>query len=217
MTAEVKGSRTYHSSLRAQQAAARRRALAEAARDLFVERGYPATTMDAVATRADVSLKTVYNAYSTKAGLLRAVWDLSLKGDLDEAPIAERRWYTALMSESDPHRQLAMAAKNSRIVKTRIGPLLKVIRDAAPVDEDLTALWELIQADFWANQRAIVESIADKGALRPELDIQRATDLLWMLNHPDVWLLLVERRGWSPEDWENWFAETCQGQLLAPG
>jgi AcrR family transcriptional regulator len=217
MTAEVKGSRTYHSSLRVQQAAARRRALAEAARDLFVERGYPATTMDAVAKRADVSLKTVYNAYRTKAGLLRAVWDLSLKGDLDEAPVAERGWYTALMSESDPHRQLAMAAANSRIVKTRIGPMLKVIRDAAPVDEDLTALWELIQTDFWANQRAIVESLADKGALRPGLDVQRATDLLWMLNHPDVWLLLVDRRGWSPEDWENWFAETCQEQLLAPG
>jgi AcrR family transcriptional regulator len=217
MTAEVKGSRAYHSSLRAQQADARRLAMAEAARDLFAERGYPATTMDAVATRADVSLKTVYNAYGTKAGLLRAVWDLSLKGDLDDAPVAERGWYTALMSEPDPRQQLAMAAESSRIVKTRIGPMLKVIRDAAPVDEDLTALWELIQTDFWANQRTIVESLADKGALRPGLDVQRATDLLWTLNHPDVWLLLVDRRGWSPEEWENWFAAACQEQLLAPG
>jgi AcrR family transcriptional regulator len=217
MAAEVKGSRAYHSSVRPQRAAARRRALADAARDLFVERGYPATTMDAVAARADVSLKTVYNAYKTKAGLLRAVWDLCLKGDLDEAPVAERGWYTALMSESDPHRQLALAAESSRIVKTRIGPMLKVIRDAAPADEDLTALWELIQTDFWANQRAIVESLAEKGALRPGLDVQRATDLLWMLNHPDVWLLLVDRRGWSPDDWEEWFAKTCQEQLLAPG
>ena len=215
MTAEVKGSRTYDSSLRAQQASARRRALAQAARDLFVERGYPATTMDAVAKRADVSLKTVYNAYRSKAGLLRAVWDLSLKGDLDDAPIAERRWYTELLSEPDPHRQLAMTAENSRIVKTRIGPMLRVIRDAAPVDEDLAALWELIQTDFWANQRAIVESLADKGSLRPGLDVQRATDLLWTLNHPDVWLLLVDRRGWSPEDWESWFAKTCREQLLA--
>ncbi len=216
MTADVKGSRAYHSSVRAQQAADRRRALAQAARDLFVEHGYPATTMDAVARRADVSLKTVYNAYGTKAGLLRAVWDLSLKGDLDDAPIAERSWYTALLSEPDPHRQLAMAAQSSRIVKTRIAPILKVIRDAAPVDEDLTALWDLIQTDFWANQRAIVESLAAKGALRPGLDVQRATDLMWMLNHPDVWHLLVERRGWSPEDWEDWFAQTCHEQLLAP-
>jgi AcrR family transcriptional regulator len=173
--------------------------------------------MDAVAKRADVSLKTAYNAYGSKAGLLRAVWDLCLKGDLDEAPIAERDWYAALLSEPDPHRQLAMAAENARIVKTRIGPILRVIRDAAAVDEDLAALWELIQTDFWANQRAIVESLADKGALRPGLDVQRATDLLWTLNHPDVWLLLVDRRGWSPEDWENWFAETSREQLLAPG
>jgi len=216
VTAEVKGSRTYDSSLRAQQTADRRLALAEAARDLFVERGYPATTMDAVATRAAVSLKTVYNGYGSKSGLLRAVWDLCLKGDLDEAPVAERQWYTTLLSEPAPHRQLAMAAENSRIVKTRIGPMLKVIRDAAPVDDDLTALWELIQTDFWANQRAIIENLARKGALRPGLDVERATDLLWMLNHPDVWLLLVDRRGWSPTEWETWFAAACHEQLLNP-
>lgn len=216
MTAEVKTSRSYDSSQRARQAADRRLALAVAARDLFVQRGYPGTTMDAVAARADVSLKTVYNAYTSKAGLLRAVWDLSLKGDLDDAPVVERPWYTALMSEPDPQRQLAMTAENSRIVKTRIGPMLKVIRDAASADDDLAALWELIQTDFWANQRAIIQSLAGKGALRPGLDIGRATDLLWTLNHPDVWLLLVDRRGWSPTEWENWFAATCREQLLAP-
>lgn len=212
---DVKTSRSYDSTRRARQAAERRLALAVAARDLFVERGYPATTMDAVAARANVSLKTVYNAYASKSGLLRAVWDLSLKGDLDDAPVAERPWYTALMSEPDPQRQLAMTAENSRVVKTRIGPMLKVIRDAASVDEDLAALWELIQTDFWANQRAIVESLASKGALRPDLDVERATDLLWMLNHPDIWLLLVDRRDWSPAEWETWFAAACRDQLLA--
>jgi len=212
---EVKTSRSYDSTLRARQATERRLGLAVAARDLFVERGYPATTMDAVAARANVSLKTVYNAYASKSGLLRAVWDLSLKGDLDDAPVAERPWYTELMSEPDPQRQLALTAENSRVVKTRIGPVLKAIRDAASVDEDLAALWELIQTDFWANQRAIIESLASKAALRPGLDIERATDLLWMLNHPDVWLLLVDRRGWSPTEWETWFAGACREQLLA--
>ena len=172
--------------------------------------------MDAVAARAGVSLKTVYNAYASKSGLLRAVWDLSLKGDLDDAPVAERPWYTAVLSEPDPQRQLAMTAENSRVVKTRIGSILKVIRDAASVDDDLAALWELIQTDFRANQRAIVESLASKGALRPGLDVERATDLLWLFNHPDIWLLLVDRRGWSPSEWENWFAQTCREQLLAP-
>ena len=216
MPDDVKSPRRYDSSLRAQQAADRRLALAAAARDLFVQRGYPATTMEAIAGRANVSLKTAYNAYANKAGVLRAVWDLSLKGDLDDAPVADRSWYTELISERDPHRQLAMTAQNSRAVKERIGPMLKVIRDAASADEDLAALWELIQSDFWGNQRAIVESLADKGALQPGLDVDRATDLLWMLNNPDVWLLLVDRRGWSPAEWENWFAETSTAQLLAP-
>ena len=214
--AEVKTPRSYDSSRRARQAADRRIALAVAARDIFVERGYPATTMEAIAARANVSLKTVYNAYVSKSRLLRAVWDLSLKGDLEDAPVAERSWYTALMSEPDPQRQLAMTAENSRIVKTRIGPMLKVIRDAAAVDEDLHDLWELIQRDFWENQRAIVESLAIKKALRPGLDIERATDLLWTLNHPDVWLLLVGRRGWSPAEWEGWFTDSSRAQLLAP-
>lgn len=213
---DVKTPRSYDSSLRARRAADRRLALACAARDTFIERGYQATTMEAIAARANVSLKTVYNAYASKPRLLRAVWDLSLKGDLDDAPVADRTWYTELMSEPEPQRQLAMTAKNSRIVKTRIGPMLKVIRDAAAADEDLHALWELIQSDFWANQRAIIESLATKRALRPGLDVERATDLLWTLNHPDVWLLLVDRRGWTPADWERWFLSTCREQLLAP-
>lgn len=215
MPDDVKTPRTYDSSRRTQQAAVRRVAIAEAARDLFVERGYPATTMEGVAQRAGVSLKTVYNAYGAKSALLRAVWDLSLKGDLDEAPVGQRDWYTTVLSETDPRRQIALAGESSRVVKTRIGPLLTVIRDAASADEDLAALWELIQADFWANQRVIVESLADKHALRPELDVDRATDLMWTLNSPDVWLLLVVRRGWSPEQWQAWFVQTCAQQLLA--
>ncbi len=216
MPDEVKTPRSYDSSLRTQQAASRRQELAVAARELFLERGYPATTMDAVAAYAEVSLKTVYNAYASKSGLLRAVWDLSLKGDLDQTPVAERPWYSAVLAEPDPLRQIALTAENSRIVKERIGPLLRVIRDAAPVDDDLAALWELIQTDFLANQRVIVESLAAKGALRSGLDTTRATDLLWMLNHPDVWLLLVDRRGWSPVEWERWFTQACREQLLAP-
>jgi AcrR family transcriptional regulator len=214
MADEVKTPRRYDSSLRARQATDRRMTLAAVARQMFVENGYPATTMEAVAAAADVSLKTVYNAFATKSGLLRAVWDLSLKGDLDDAPVAERDWYTAVLAEPDPHRQLALTAENSRIVKTRIGPILKVIRDAAPVDGDLGALWDLIQTDFWANQHAIVEHLAGGGALRAGLDVRRATDLLWTLNHPDVWLLLVHRQRWSPAEWQAWFTETSQLQLL---
>jgi AcrR family transcriptional regulator len=209
--------RRYNSPRRQQQAAATRRSMLDAAAELFLRDGYPATTMEAVAEVAGVSSKTVYVVFGTKSGLLRAVWDLLLKGDVDEAPVAARPWYVEVLEEPDPARQLRLVARNSVSAKRRIGRLLGVIRDAAPTDADASDLWELIQSDFYENQRAIVETLRKKKALRRGLDVGLATDLLWTLNHPDVWLLLVERRGWEPEQFESWFAETAITQLLERG
>jgi len=217
MTGRVNTPRRYDSPLRRQQAAATRLAILQAADGLFTERGYPATSMEAIAAAAGVSLKTVYLAFTTKSGLLRALWDLLLKGDQDTVAVADRTWYRDLLAEPDPHRQLLLTARNSRIVKERIGGILRVIRSAAPADPDAATLWQLINTDFRANQQAIVESLAAKHALRPELTITRATDLLWTLNHPDVWLLLVAERGWTPDQWQTWLADTACWQLLRPG
>jgi AcrR family transcriptional regulator len=215
MAGPVKPRRPYRSPRRVEQAAATRRAILESAQRLFEAGGYPATTMEAVAAGAGVSLKTVYVAFTTKSGLLRSLWDLLLKGDTDEAAVAERSWYREVLEEPDAARQLQLNARNSRVVKERIAELLRVIRDGAPVDADVAALWRLIQTDFYANQRAVVESVAAKGALRAGLEIDRAADLLWTLNHPDLWLLLVGERGWSPAEFEEWLAETSCAQLLA--
>src|SRR5579859_787198 len=216
MTGRVKPPRRYDSPLRRQQAAATRKVILDAAGRLFTERGYPTTSMETFAVAAGVSLKTVYLAFTTKGGLLRALWDLLLKGDQDTVGVAERAWYRDVLAEPDPHRQLRLTAQNSRIVKERIGGILNVIRSAAPADLDASALWQLINSDFHANQQAIVESLAAKRALRPELTITRATDLLWTLNHPEVWLLLVSERGWTPAQWETWFGDSACWQLLRP-
>ena len=114
-----------------------------------------------------------------------------------------------------PERQLRLNARNARIVKERAGALMGVIRNAAPTDPELGALWSRIQSDFYDNQRPFVESAAGKNALRSGLDVTRGTDILWTLNHPDVWLLLVGERGWTPEQWEQWFGDTICEQLLA--
>jgi AcrR family transcriptional regulator len=205
----VKPRRAYHSPRREQQAAATRRAILDAAQRLFDAKGYPATTMEAIAAEAGVSLKTVYLAFATKSGLLRGLWDLLLKGDQDQAGVAERPWYQAVLAETDPRRQLELVAHTSRVVKERISGVLKVIRSAAPVDRDADALWRLIQTDFYDNQRAIVRTVQ---GLR--LDPDRATDILWTLNHPDVWFLLVDERGWTADEWQRWFADTACAQLL---
>ncbi|MDP9210326.1 MAG: TetR/AcrR family transcriptional regulator [Actinomycetota bacterium] len=216
MAEPVKPRRSYHSPRRQQQAAATRQAILEGAQRLFERRGYPATTMEQVAAEAGVALKTVYLAFTTKSGLLRALWDLRLKGDQSEAAVAERPWYREVVEEPDPERQLRGNARNARLVKERIAGVLKILRSAAPVDPDAEALWRLIQTDFYDNQRVIVESLEARQALRPGLDVARASDILWTLNHPDVWLLLVGERGWTPGQWERWFADTACAQLLRP-
>jgi AcrR family transcriptional regulator len=209
--------RTYNSPRRQQQAAATRRSILEAAERLFERDGYLATTMEAIATEAGVALKTVYLPFSTKSGLLRALWDLRLKGDDGDPPVVEHEWFRAVMEEQDPVRKLELNARNSRAAKMRIGPLFKVIRGAAEIDSDCSALWSLIQSDFHANQRMIVDDIHRVGQLRRGLGVGRGTDILWTLNHPDVWALLVGERGWSPQAYETWLARTSCTQLLALG
>ncbi len=213
--ADGTGKRRYHSPRRQVQAAQTRTAILAAAQGLFERQGYPATTMEAIAKEAGVALKTVYLAFATKSGVLRGLWDLLLKGDEEAAAVADRPWYREVLDEPDPERQLRLNARNSRVVKLRIAGVLKVIRDAAPVDADLAALWQLIQDDFYDNQRSVVQSLHRKKALRPGLGPARAADILWTLNHPDVWLLLVGERGWTPAQYERWFADTACAQLLS--
>ena len=206
--------RAYNSPRRQQQAAATRLAVLEAAERLFLLGGYPATTMEAIAAEAGVSLKTAYLPFSTKSGLLRALWDLRLKSDDADAPVVQHEWFREVLEEPDPVRKLQLNARNSAAAKTRIGGLFRVIRGAAEIDADCGALWRLIQSDFHANQQVIVESIHRGGGLRRGLSVATGTDILWTLNHPDAWMLLAGQRGWSPHAYEAWLAQTSCAQLL---
>jgi AcrR family transcriptional regulator len=209
--------RRYDSPRRREQAAATRRQILDAAQRLFERQGYASTTMAAVAAEAGVALKTVYVAFETKSGVLRALWNLRLRGDEGDAPVAERAWYREVLEEPDPERQLHLDARNSRVVKVRIAPLLEVIRNAAPIDQDIDGLWKRIQTDFHANQQVIIESLHGRKALASGLTVERATDILWTLIHPNVWQLLVGERGWTPEQYEAWLADAACSQLLARG
>jgi AcrR family transcriptional regulator len=173
--------------------------------------------MAAIAEEAGVSLKTVYVAFETKSGVLRALWNFLLRGDQEEIPVGERPWYREVVEEPDPARVVRLTAKNSRMVKERAGAVMAVIRSAAPLDPDIAGLWGRIQSDFHANQRGIVEALSKRKAVRRGLTVERGSDILWTLNHPDVWHLLVGERGWTPEQWERWFEATMAAQLLRAG
>jgi AcrR family transcriptional regulator len=214
MVKEHASRRAYNSPRRQQQAAATRRTILEAAERLFLQDGYPATTMEAIAAEAGVSLKTAYLPFSTKSGLLRALWDLRLKSDDADAPVVQHEWFREVLEEPDPVRKLQLNARNSAAAKTRIGGLFRVIRGAAEIDADCGALWRLIQSDFYANQQMIVESIHRGGGLRLGLSVATGTDILWTLNHPDAWMLLAGQRSWSPHAYEAWLAQTSCAQLL---
>src|SRR4051794_10576300 len=147
----VTGKRRYDSSRRRAQAAATRVDILDAAQGLFELRGYAATTMEAIAAETGVALKTVYVAFETKSGLLRALWNHLLRGGRDEVPIGEQEWYREVVAEPDPEAKIRRTARASRAAKERIGGVLQVIRTAAPVDPDIAELWSRIQAEFHAN------------------------------------------------------------------
>jgi AcrR family transcriptional regulator len=213
--AEPVKSRAYDSRRRREQAAATRRAVLAAAAGRFEAHGYAGTTVGGIAADASVSTKTVYLAFGTKGGVLRALWNERLRGDDEDAPVAEREWYQRVLEEPDPERKLRMNAANSRAAKLRLGALLEVVRTGAALDEEVAALWDRIQSEFYENQRRIVETLAASESLAPGLSVERATDVLWTLNHPSVWLLLARERGWSADEYERWFADSSCAQLLA--
>ncbi|MDX6720185.1 MAG: hypothetical protein QOJ63_2439 [Solirubrobacteraceae bacterium] len=215
MADPVKPSRRYESPLRREQASATRVEILRAAEVLFLRDGYGATTMSAIAKEAGVALKTVYVAFETKGGLLRALWNARLRGPDDVAHMSHHPGVREALDAPDPEQVLRLNARNSRLGKERVGMLADVIRAAAPLDGDIGLLWQRINAEYHANQRAFVERLSATHALAKELDVDRATDILWTINHPSTWHLLVALRGWTADEYERWAADTACEQLLA--
>ncbi|MCE7010406.1 TetR/AcrR family transcriptional regulator [Kibdelosporangium philippinense] len=207
------GGRSYHSPRREAQAKATRREILETARRLFREQGYAATSVPVVAREAGVSTKTVYLSFPTKRQLLLSVWDLALHGDDEQIPVADRDWFREMIDEPDPSRQLYLYCCTAH-TKVRFADVLEVIRGAAAADPEIAELWQKMQAEFYDNQRRIVVALDEKGGLRPGLSVDDANDLLWTLNHPTVFHMLVAERGWSPEKYRDWLYATLRQQLL---
>ncbi len=205
--------RRYDSPRRREQAAATRQAILEAAERLFAERGYVGTSVAEIAREARVSLKTVHAVFGTKAEVLRSLWNLRMRGDEEPVPMAERPWYREIVDEPDPRRRLALVAHNSRIVRERTAHVTEIVRQAAPADRQIAELWERFQRELYElGVRGIVATLARDGALA--VDTTKAADLGWTLTHPDVYQLLVRQRGWTPEAYERWLAETLCAQLI---
>ena len=213
MAEDVKRRRRYDSPRRREQAAATRRAILEAAERRFEAKGYVSTSVQEIADEAGVALKTVYAVFGTKAEVLRELWNLRLRGDEEPMPLTERREFRAILDEPSPRRRLALGAHNARTIRERTAGVAEVVREAAPADPRIGALWERFQRELYeVGMRSVVDTLRRDGVLA--LDPVEATDLLWTLIHPDVYQLLVRQRGWSPEQYEQWLVKTLRQQLL---
>jgi AcrR family transcriptional regulator len=214
MKSSLEYRRPYHSPRRQEQARLTRRAILDAALPLFIERGHAGTSLADIAEAAGVALKTVQAVFGTKAKLLSALWDVTVVGDDEAIPVAERGWFREMLEEQDARRQLELGARIATRIKHRVGALTEVIRRAAQTDPEIGDLWQLFQDQFLENQAMMAESLAAKGALRESLDVADTAEMLWTLNHPSVYYLLVYERGWSEEKYERWLADAFVHQLL---
>lgn len=210
----VNSPRSYHSPQREESARATRLAILRAARDLFIENGYVATTVDQIAERARVSRPTVF-AVGNKADLLRLVRDVALAGDDEPVPVSNRRPHRDVVEEPNPVRTLELEARNVVAIAKRYAEIDEVVRQGAGVEPALRQLWETSEAQRRIGASEVIDSLRTKGRLRTDLSKRAACDLLWLLIAPDHYLRLT-RMGWSARRYEKWLAATLCQQLLEP-
>ncbi|MFR9775757.1 TetR/AcrR family transcriptional regulator [Micromonospora sp. MS34] len=187
-----------------------------AARELFTARGYTATTMQAIATRAGVAVQTVYFTFETKRSILKELLDIEVAGDT--APIAtlDRPWVVQALAAppADMLRRLVAATGE---IHTRVAPVLEVVRSAAATDPDIAELWRTNLAQRHTVLAVFTGALAAKDGLRPELNAIRAADIALATLAPETYLLLTRDRGWTREEWAGWAAGALIDSLLNQG
>jgi AcrR family transcriptional regulator len=196
--------RPYRSPLREQRTAETRRAVAEAARELFVSNGWSATGMRDVAAAAGVALETVYSHFSSKPGLLRAVADAAVVGDDADIALANRPEFVA-MGEGRRSARIAAAAKLLTAVQARTAGVAELLRQAAPGDQEIAEMLRSTRE----RQRSDVSTALELVVGRVPTPSER--DGVWAVVSPEIYLLLVEESGWTPEQYEAWITATLDG------
>jgi AcrR family transcriptional regulator len=194
-----------------------RRAVVDAARVLFSERGYSATTIDAISDLADVPAATVYRLFSSKLGILKALLDVSIAGDDQAVSVPERPEVSGLLAEQEPDRLIAGFAGVSVAINTRSSDVYRILSSAGGSDPAAAELLADYQRQRDRGQGAIARSLARVDALRPGLREREAGDLIHALMSPELYRLLVIDRGWSPARYEQWLAGILASQLTSRG
>jgi AcrR family transcriptional regulator len=217
MTNQPTPKRRYDASRRRERAEEERRAtqrrVVEAARRLFLNKGYVATTMAEIAREAGVALQSVYSAGQSKADLLHLVTDLAVAGDDEQVMLLDRRSYAAIRDEPNPERQVQMSAALTVETMERLAPVWVAYHEAAAVDAKAAA--NLVAAHHRRHQTfaGMIDMIPEQHLRRSRAE---ATDTAWAIASIDVFLLLRSIQGWDTEQYANWLSQTLTDLLLLP-
>lgn len=190
-----------------------RRAVVAAARTLFLERGYAATTIEAISNLADVPPATIYRLFASKLGILKALLDTSIAGDDQPLTVQERPNAASLFAERDPIKLLAGFAGVATAINQRTNDVYRVLVGAAGSDPAAAELLKEIQRQRNRGQSEIAHALDRSRSLRAGLHEHDAGDLIHALMSPEVYRLLVVDRDWSPEKYQQWLATTLIQQL----
>lgn len=205
--------RRYDATKRRQAAARTRAAILDAALQLFAGQGYAATPMTAIAGRAGVALDTVYASAGRKPELARLLIETAISGSSQAVPAEDRDYVRAIQAAPDAETKIAIYASAMRLIAGRLAPVLGIVQQAAPAEPELAELWREIAERRAANMRRFVADLAAVATLR--VDPGEAADIVWATNAPELYQLLAGQRGWSPERYERFLADTWRRLLLA--
>ena len=207
--------RRYNNSRRQAQVRATRLTVVEAAKRLFTEHGYPATTIEAIAEAAEVPLPTVYRLFGSKRALLTAVLDTSFGGDDQPIAFADRPAVRAARAEPDPVKMVDAFARIVRELMDRSSAIQHVLATAAQVDAEAAELLAEIRRQRHTGQSRIVAALDARSALDPGLSTSEAADIVYALLSPEVHRILTVERSWPVDRYERWIARSLATLLAA--
>ncbi|MCN9244299.1 TetR/AcrR family transcriptional regulator [Streptomyces sp. RY43-2] len=202
---------------RAERSRRTREKVVAAARELFVAQGYGATSLQEVADRAGVAVQTVYFAFGTKRALFKDVVDTSIAGDAEPVATMDREWFRTACAEPTAAGQLRVHVRGVGEILGRVAPIIPMIAAAAATDPEIAAQWSTGPDPRYIVQHAAAKALVTKADARPGIDTDRAADLLYGLLSPELYLIFVRDRGWTPDAWEEWARTALTAHLCSEG
>jgi AcrR family transcriptional regulator len=187
--------------------------MVEAARELFIERGYGATALQDVADRAGVAVQTIYFTFGNKRTLLKELADVTVAGDDRPVATVDRPWFREALTAGTADEQIRALVHGAREVLDRVAPITEVLRTAATVDPEVAALWRDDTDPRYTVYATAAQALVAKPGARAGMSAEHAADVMFGLLSPELYLVFVRDRGWSPEQWEQWASQTLRAQL----